>query len=61
MTREQVEDVLDGAALLEYLGNLYEYAGMDQGKYLFQSVNDDHSIWGSYENLLTMPEYDIQY
>ncbi len=61
MTKKQVEDLLDGVALLECLGNLYEYVGMDQGKYIFQSISSDQFIRSSYKNLFTMPEYCIQY
>lgn len=61
MTRQQAEDLIDGVALLEFLGNLYEYAGTDRGHYIFQSVSNDQFIRANYENLLTMPEYGIQY
>jgi hypothetical protein len=62
MTEKQVADLLDGVALLERLGDLYEYIGTDEnGKLLFQSVNDDHYIRTSYENLLTMPEYEVKF
>lgn len=61
MTKQQVEDLLDGVALLECLGNLYEYVGTDDGKCVFQSVSNDQCIKSSYENLFVMPEYSAQY
>ena len=57
----QLEDILEGHAYLECLGNLYEYIGYKNGKFLFQSVSDDYHIEASYETLLNMPEYEIQY
>ena len=61
MTKQQAEDLMEGVALMECLGNLYEYIGVDQGQCIFQSVSNDQFIKTSYENLLTMPEYRIQY
>ncbi len=61
MNIKQAHDLLDGVALLECLGNLYEYIGTEQSKHIFQSVNDDHIIKTSFENLISMPEYNIQY
>lgn len=61
MKDSQINDLLEGKALLIYLGNLYEYIGEEKGKYLFQSVNDDGYIRVSRKNLLTMPQYDIEY
>lgn len=55
------DDILDGVALLECLGSLYEYAGVKDGKFVFQSVSDDRCIKTTYEGLLTMPEYAIQF
>ena len=54
-----VEDLLDGCALLEHCGNLYEYAGFENGKYIFQNVNDDSYIRCTYESLLSR-EYEIK-
>ena len=61
LTRKEIRELLDGCALLECLGNLYEYIGLENGMYLFQSVNDDHWIKTDYEKLRTMPEYSIKY
>ena len=57
----EVEDLLDGCALLEYSGNLYELAGFENGKYIFQNVNDDSHIRCTYESLWASREYEIQY
>lgn len=56
----QLNDLLEGVALLEYFGNLYEYVGMEAGKYIFQSVSDDSDIKATPESLRTLPEYDMQ-
>ena len=60
MKESQINNILEGKALLVYLGNLYEYIGEEKGKYFFQSVNDDGYIKTSRKNLLTMPQYDIE-
>jgi hypothetical protein len=62
MTRQQIEDLFDGIALLECSGVLYEYIGTDEnGLHLFRSVNNGYCIKSSYKNLFVMPEYDIKY
>ena len=61
MKESQINSILEGKALLIYLGNLYEYIGEEKGKYLFQFINDDGYIRVSRKNLLTMPQYDIEY
>lgn len=61
LNQYQINELLDGCALLECLGNLYEFIGSENGKYIFQNVNNDSYIKCSYKSLLTMPEYDIQY
>lgn len=60
MRMNEVEDLFDGCALLEYGGNLYEFAGFENGKYIFQNVNDDSHIRCTYESLSSR-EYEIQY
>lgn len=57
ITAKQVDELIDGCALLEYLGNLYEYIGTENGKFIFQNINNDHFIKRDKENLLTMREY----
>jgi hypothetical protein len=53
---------MDGVALLESLGDLYEYVGTDEnGRHLFQSVNDDYCIKASLESLLSTPGYEVKY
>ena len=61
ITENQVSELMDGCALLECLGNLYQYVGSENGKFVFQSMSNDSFIKTSYENLLTMPEYIIQH
>ena len=61
ITAKQVDELIDGCALLECLGNLYEYIGMENGRYIFQSTSNDRHIKTSFESLLTMPEYSISY
>lgn len=61
ITRKQAFDLLDGCALLEVYGNLYEFCGTYQGQFLFQCVSDDQSILTSYENLIKRDDFYIQY
>ena len=63
MKASQLNDILDGTAFLEYLGDIYEYAGTDNGMYVFQSVNDDSHIKVDYSNLIInkYKEYNVRY
>lgn len=61
MTIYKIEEIFEGVALLEYFGNLYEYAGMVNKKYCFQCVSDDSHIEVSYENLVNSKDFDICY
>lgn len=61
MREEKINDVLDGCAFLEYVGNLYEYVGSANGKYMFQCLNDDSHVILSCQELLTSPHVDVQY
>lgn len=40
MKDHEIIRLLDGEAWMEYLGNLYEYIGDQDGKHLFQNIND---------------------
>ena len=40
MKGPEIARLLDGEAWVEYLGNLYEYIGDQDGKHLFQNIND---------------------
>lgn len=46
-----INDLLEGCALLEYMGNLYEYIGHEKELLLFQCINDDSYIKRTYEQL----------
>lgn len=61
MREEKINDVLDGCAFLEYVGNLYEYVGSADGKHIFQCLSDDSRVSLTYQELLTSPEIDVQY
>ena len=61
MREEKINDVLDGCAFLEYVGNLYEYVGSANGKHIFQCLSDDGHLSLSYQTLLTSPDVSIQY
>lgn len=61
MKISEINDILDGTALLEYIGNLYEYVGTENEKYIFQNINNDDYIKIKYNSLFTIPEYKIQY
>lgn len=56
---KEVKCLLDGHALLEYIGNYYEYVGSENGKFIFQNVNDDSHIKLSYEQLLLNDIYRL--
>ena len=56
---KEVKCLLDGHALLEYIGNYYEYIGSENGKFIFQNVNDDSHIKLSYEQLLLNDIYRL--
>ena len=40
MKSKEIVRVLDGDAWIEYLGNLYEFIGDQDGKHIFQDIND---------------------
>ena len=40
MKENEIIKLLDGEAWVEYLGNLYEHVGDQNGKHLFQNIND---------------------
>lgn len=40
MKENEIIRLLDGEAWVEYIGNLYEYVGDQDGKHLFQNIND---------------------
>ena len=40
MKDHEIIRLLDGEGWMEYLGNLYEYIGDQDGKHLFQNIND---------------------
>lgn len=61
MTEYEIADILDGCALLERCGNLYEYAGMDGERYIFQNVNDDSWVAMNYEALRHTDWYTAVY
>lgn len=56
---KEIKCLLDGHALLEYIGNYYEYVGSENGKFIFQNVNDDSHIKLSYEQLLLNDIYRL--
>ena len=57
MKEKQVTLVLDGEALIEYLGNLYEYIGEKDGKHLFSDVNDGYPLLVSDKALRQSTEF----
>ena len=40
MKENEIIRLLEGEAWVEYIGNLYEYVGDQDGKHLFQNIND---------------------
>ena len=62
MSGKKINEIMEGCALLECCGNLYEYIGNNRrNKMLFQNVNDDSYLRLSYEELRTDQCYDICY
>lgn len=62
MTTRKINEIMEGNALLESCGNLYEYIGHDKKKRLvFQNVNDDSHFAITYEELRLDECYQVQY
>jgi hypothetical protein len=61
LNEQQINEIMEGCAFLEYYGNLYEYIGTYDGKLFFQNVNDDSHVEMSYEQLRKNTHCDIQY
>lgn len=59
MTDRQAETILMGAALMESIGNLYQYVGSDGRKLYFRNVANGTGMQTTYEQMLT--ECSIQY
>ena len=61
MTMLEFNEILEGVALLEYMSNLYEYAGIKDNKYVFQSVNDDTYVELDPKYMLSNNMFSVQY
>ena len=61
MNCEQIELILDGCALIEYCGNLYEYIGDQDGKHVFSDINDGEPIFVSDKALRNSSEFDFTF
>lgn len=60
MKDKQILDLIYGNALLEYLGNLFEYVGKKSCYLVFQNINDvSHSLSVAYEELLNSSKYQL--
>ena len=58
--KQILELIYDETALLEYLGNLFEYVGKKSGYFVFQDVNDvSHSLSVTYEELFNSSKYQL--
>ena len=55
----EVERVLEGIALIEYLSDWYEYIGDDEktGKHIFSDINDGSPIYVSDKALRQSTEF----
>lgn len=55
MTVKELEDVFDGCALMEYMGELYVTTGMKdvEGRYVFEAVNAGEQARLNWETLLS--------
>lgn len=62
MTTRKINEIMEGNALLESCGNLYEYIGHDKKQRLvFQNVNDDSHFSITHDELRRDECYQIQY
>lgn len=59
MTDKEVTIILDGAALIEYCSNWYEYIGDDPrtGKHVFSDINDGSTLYVSDKTLRRSTEF----
>lgn len=59
MKDHEVELVLEGAALIEYFSDWYEYIGEDEatGKHIFSDINDGYPIYVSDKALRQSSEF----
>ena len=58
--KQILELIYDEDALLEYLGNLFEYVGKKCGYFVFQDINDvSHCLFVAYEELLNSSKYQL--
>lgn len=63
MTRNDLEQILNDKAYLEYCGNLFEYCGInpDNGRHHFIDLNDGHDHEASEKWMLESGHYQIVY
>lgn len=61
MKYEQLEEIVDGCALLSYNDHLYAIVGSENGKFVFADIKDDSRIRASYEEVLRNKEYAVAY
>ena len=61
MTGREIEEILDGCALIEYCGNLYEYIGDQDGKHVFSDMRDGEPIFISDKALRQSTEFYFTY
>ena len=61
MRAQEIEDIIDGCALLDWYGNLYTVSGKKGDQIIFKSTDDSHYLKVEYEALLTGPEYHVRY
>lgn len=59
LTDRQAESILMGAALLECVGNLYQYTGCEGRTLYFRDIATNRQITMTYEAMIA--ECDIQY
>ena len=61
MKYEQLEEIVDGCALLRYNDRLYAIAGSENGKFVFADIKDDSRIRATYDEILQNKEYAVAY
>lgn len=61
LSEKQIQEIMDGKAYLEYLGNLFEYVDKYYENLAFAALNDGRHFEMPYERMLRSTDCDIQY
>lgn len=61
MTPNEIYDLLDKKALLEWRGSLYEFVSIKNSVYVFRSVNDGSYMFCGYTSMAIAKDLSVQY